>query len=93
MRPGECPFIQNPAECHTLMSNQTCLKDSDCSESYKCCDCGCVRRCTLVPQYEPGELKSGATEQNIYLVLLQNRAAGKSRLGSLIATSPPKCDR
>jgi len=56
VRPGECPFIQNPAECH--MSNRTCLKDSDCSESSKCCDCGCVRRCTLVSQYEPAPVSN-----------------------------------
>lgn len=83
MRPGECPFTQNPSECHMFMSNQTCLTDSDCSESSKCCDCGCVRRCTLVSQYEPGEPKGDATERNIYAVVLQDRTARELRLCSL----------
>ncbi|XP_068710293.1 uncharacterized protein [Montipora foliosa] len=45
VRPGVCPFVSNATKCH---SQQTCSQDSDCPESSKCCDCGCVRRCTLV---------------------------------------------
>ena len=30
------------------MTEQSCSQDSDCPESSKCCDCGCVRRCTPV---------------------------------------------
>ena len=43
-----CPFITDPTKCPAQMTQQTCSQDSDCPDSSKCCDCGCVRRCTFV---------------------------------------------
>lgn len=50
---GICPFVSDPKKCPAEMSEQTCSQDSDCSESSKCCYCGCVRRCTPILSDEP----------------------------------------
>lgn len=52
---GICPFVSDPKKCPAEMSEQTCSQDSDCSESSKCCYCGCVRRCTPILSDEPGD--------------------------------------
>ena len=54
VRPGVCPYVSDPERCPAEMTQQSCSQDSDCPESSKCCDCGCVRRCTRVSSGEPG---------------------------------------
>jgi len=48
VHPGVCPFVTDPNRCPVEMTEQSCSQDNDCPESSKCCDCGCVRRCTRV---------------------------------------------